>query len=252
MRDMTLRALIIDDENLARSRLRRLLEKYENIEVVGEARNGQEALELIKKTDPNVLFLDIKMPQLSGFEMLKKLGCSPHVIFTTAFNEYALQAFEENALDYLLKPINDEKLKRAVSKLIKMTQQGPSVPVDLKSFLESMERKKRTIKRFSVKVGDRFFLVPDSQISFFHSEDKYTFLNTEEKSYIIPFALKELEQKLDLDKFIRVHRKYIVNISNIVSIHRWFKGRLLLKMKGEKDIIVSQNYVDNFKEKIHL
>ena len=173
MRDMNIRALIIDDENLARSRLRRLLEKYESVEVVGEARNGQEALEIIKKTEPNVLFLDIKMPQLSGFEMLKKLDSSPHVIFTTAFDEYALQAFEENALDYLLKPINDEKLKRAVSKLIKMTQQGPSVPVDLKSFLESMERKKRTIKRFSVKVGDRFFLVPDSQISFFHSEDRY-------------------------------------------------------------------------------
>ena len=252
MSEIKIRALIIDDENLARSRLRRLLEKYENIEVVGEARNGQEALEIFEETEPNVLFLDIKMPRLSGFEMLKKLDSSPHVIFTTAFDEYALRAFEENALDYLLKPINDEKLKRAVSKLINIVQQGPSVPVDLKSLLESMERKKRTIKRFSVKVRDRFLLVPDSRINFFHSKDKYTFLNTEEKSYIIPFTLKELEKRLDLEKFIRVHRRYIVNIDNIVSIHRWFKGRLLLKIKGEKEIIVSQNYVDSFKKKIHL
>lgn len=249
---MKKRALIIDDENLARSRLRRLLEKNENIQVVGEAKNGREALEMIEKTEPYVLFLDIKMPGLSGFDMLKKLDRSPYIIFTTAYDEYALRAFEENAVDYLLKPINSEKLDRAVVKLMKMTSHDSSQSLDLKGLLDSIERKGQTVRRFSVKLGERFFLVQDTEIVFFHAENKYTFLNTAEKSYIIPFTLKELEAKLNPDKFIRVHRSYIVNIDRISSIHRWFKGRLLLKMKGGKEVIVSQKHADGFKNTIGL
>lgn len=249
---MKIRALIIDDEKLARSRLQRLLRDYTDIEIVGEAGNGEDALHLIEAEKPDVLFLDIKMPLVSGFELLEKLEESPFIIFTTAYDRYALQAFEENTVDYLLKPIAKEKLERAVSKLTKIIRQGSPAQIDLEKLVRSLEKKEKVIKRFSVKVGDRIHIVPDYQITFFHAKDKYTFLNTEEKSYITPFSLKELEGRLDPEIFQRVHRSYIVNLENIQSIHQWFGGRLLLKLKGGKEVIASQNYASEFKKKINL
>jgi two-component system LytT family response regulator len=249
---MPITAVIVDDEKLARSRLKRLLARYESIEIVGEARNGREALRLIEEHRPDVLFLDIKMPFLSGFEMLGKLETSPYIIFTTAYDRYALQAFEENTIDYLLKPISDEKLDRAIDKLTRIFQQGSPVHVDLEKLLKSIRSRENIMKRFSVKLGERIFIIPDHEIVYFHSEDKYTFLNTTEKNYIVPFTLKELEARLDPECFIRVHRGSIVNIVHIGSIHKWFGGRLLIKMKNGKEFTVSQNYVNDFKAKIHL
>jgi two-component system LytT family response regulator len=248
---MKIRTIIIEDEKLARSRLKRMLAKYENIEILGEAHNGQEGLELIEKIQPDLIFLDIKMPLLSGFEMLTKLEKSPSIVFTTAYDQYALQAFEENTVDYLLKPISNGKLERAISKVNKILQKGSQFPIDWERLLKTIKVKENIIKRFSVKVGERIFLIPDQEIQFFNAEDKYTFLNTAKDSYIIPFTLKELEDKLDQDLFSRVHRSFIVNIDQIASIHKWFGGKLQLKMKNGKEIIVSQNYVNDFKQKIH-
>ena len=247
-----IRALIIDDEKLARSRLRRLLAPFQEIKIVGEATNGEEGLALISETRPDVLFLDIQMPQLSGFEMLAKMEKSPYIIFTTAYDAFALQAFEEKTVDYLLKPISEDKLKRALSKLTPIMQKGDIDPPDLTKLLHSLTSKENILKRFSVKVGDRIFIIPDRDILFFHSEDKYTFLNTKDQSYIIPFTLKELEGRLDPECFIRIHRSFIVNLEQIGSIHKWFGGKLLLKMKNGKEMTVSQNYLGAFKEKIHL
>jgi two-component system LytT family response regulator len=248
---MKIRTIIIEDEKLARSRLKRMLAQYENIEILGEAQNGQEGIELIEKFQPDLIFLDIKMPLLSGFEMLTKLEKSPYIIFTTAYDQYALQAFEENTVDYLLKPISSEKLDRAISKINKIFVKGTQFPFDLAKLLQSIKSKTDVIKRFSVKVGDRIFLIADQDIHFFHAEDKYTFLNTTKDSYIIPFTLKELEEKLDQDLFCRVHRSFIINLEKIDSIHKWFGGKLQLRMKNGKEIVVSQNYVNGFKQKIH-
>ena len=248
---MKIRTIIIDDEKLARSRLKRMLTKYENIEILGEAQNGQEGLELIEKFQPDLIFLDIKMPLLSGFEMLMKLEKSPYIVFTTAYDQYALQAFEENTVDYLLKPISNEKLERAISKVNNILQKGSQLPFDLEKLLKAMKNKENIIKRFSVKVGDRIFLIADQDIHFFHAEDKYTFLNTARDNYIIPFTLKELEDKLDQDLFCRVHRSSIVNIEKIETIHKWFGGKLQIKMNNGKEVVVSQNYISNFKNKIH-
>lgn len=248
---MTIKTIIIDDEKLARSRLRRMLTRYHNIEILGEAKNGQEGLELIEKIQPDLIFLDIKMPLLSGFEMLTQLEKSPYIIFTTAYDQYALQAFEQDTVDYLLKPISNEKLDRAINKIKKIVQQGTQLPFDLEKLLKTIRSKEEIIKRFSVKLGDRIFLIADQKIQFFHAEDKYTFLNTAKDSYIIPFTLKELEEKIDQNLFCRVHRSFIVNIEKIESIHKWFGGKLQLKMKSGKEIIVSQNYVNAFKQKIH-
>lgn len=251
---MKIRAIIIEDERLARSRLNRLLKKYDCIEVVGEASNGREAIELMKKIHPDVLFLDIKMPVLSGFEMLEKLekSSSPYVIFTTAYDNYALRAFEENTVDYLLKPISEKKLERAVSKLIMFMQTGQTLSLDFKSLIDTIKKQHALIRRFSVSVGDRILIIPEDWIQFIRAEDKYTFIHTDDKNYIIPFTLKELEMRLDPEKFIRVHRGCIVNIGHIGSIHRWFGGRLLLKMKNKQEITVSLNYTAAFKHKINL
>lgn len=249
---MKIRALIIDDEKLACSRMQRLLRRYEEIEVVGEARDGREAADLIKAVHPDVLFLDIRMPRMSGFDLLQGVEESPYIIFTTAYDEYALKAFEENTLDYLLKPIDREKLDRAVSKLKKIFQQSRPLPVSVDKLVRSLEMKERIIKRFSVRLGERILIVPDSKIACFEARDKYTFLHTEDKDYIIPFTLKELEERLDPDIFQRVHKSCIVNIESISSIHKWFGGRLLVKIKGDKEVVVSQTYLGDFKKKLHL
>lgn len=249
---MSLRVMIIDDEKLARSRLRRLLARHSDVEVVGEAGDGAEAGEMIRKLRPDALFLDIKMPRVSGFDLLRNLEEVPYVVFTTAYDQFALQAFEENTVDYLLKPVTEEALDRALAKLDRIARkEGPSSS-GLARLLETLEKKERIIKRFSVKIGDKFLIVPDEKIAFFEARDKYTYLQAEERSYIIPFTLKDLEERADPDVFLRVHRSFIVNLENIASIHQWFGGRLLLKMRGGKEIMVSQSFAGEFRKRLQL
>jgi two-component system LytT family response regulator len=244
--------MIIDDEKLARSRLRRLLARHSDVEVVGEAGDGAEAGEMIRKLRPDALFLDIKMPRVSGFDLLRNLEEVPYVVFTTAYDQFALQAFEENTVDYLLKPVTEEALDRALAKLDRIARkEGPSSS-GLARLLETLEKKERIIKRFSVKIGDKFLIVPDEKIAFFEARDKYTYLQAEERSYIIPFTLKDLEERADPDVFLRVHRSFIVNLENIASIHQWFGGRLLLKMRGGKEIMVSQSFAGEFRKRLQL
>jgi two-component system, LytTR family, response regulator len=249
---MMIRALIIDDEKLARLRLRRMLSDHQEVEIAGEAKDGREALRLIHTLRPDVLFLDIRMPLLSGFELLRELKPSPIVVFTTAYDEYALKAFEENTVDYLLKPIDKDKLDRAVSKLLKIFHGGSPIRVDMEKLIRSLEQKERMIKRFSVKTGNRFLIVPEDRITYFEAEDKYTFLHTEDGEHIVSFTLRELETRLDPDKFLRVNRSCLVNLEAVSSIHAWFGGRLLLKIKGGKEVIISRMYTGDFKKKIHL
>jgi len=247
-----IRAVVVDDEKLARTRLKRMLSKYDNIQVVGEAENGTQALELVDDVEPDVLFLDIKMPSLSGFELLKRLRKSPHVIFTTAYDEYALQAFEENTVDYLLKPVSSETLDRAVRKLSSAVSGNSVAGIDLERILQAIKTRGRTMRRFAVKLGNQFLIVPDDEIYSFHAEGKYTFLDTAQRDFIIPFTMKELETRIDGAKFARVHRSHIVNIEHVGSIHQWFGGRLLLRMKNGKEVVVSRGYVKEFKQRINL
>ncbi len=249
---MKIRAIIVDDEKPARSRIKRLMSGFENLELAGEAGNGEEGLELIRNACPDVVFLDIKMPRLTGFEMLNRLEKTPYIVFVTAYDEFALKAFEENTVDYLLKPVSEEKFTRAVSKITNMISRKESNEIDYREIISAIERKRVMIQRFSVKLGSRIFLISAGDVYFFNSEDKQTFLNTKERDFIIPFTLKELEEKLDEGSFIRVHRAYIVNIDHVSSIHTWFGGRLMLKMKNDSEIIVSRNYTAEFKEKINL
>ncbi|MCP4547918.1 MAG: response regulator [bacterium] len=246
-----IRVLIIEDEKPARERLIRLLSAYDDVEVVGEAADGREGISRIRELEPDAIFLDIKMPRLTGFEMLDKLPGSPYIIFITAYDEHALRAFEENTVDYLLKPVAEEKLERAIVKLRQILA-GGAVATDLRRLRESMEGQERLLKRFSITVGREIVLVRADAVDYFHSEDKYTFLHIGEKDHIIPFTIKELAERLDTDTFLRVHRAYVVNLDNIDSVHRWFGGRMLIKTKSGHEVPVSRSFVAEFRKRINL
>ena len=247
-----IRAVIVDDEKPARMRLARLLRENDDVRVIGEASSGMEALEIIRREKPDLIFLDIRMPGLTGFDVLEKLGKSPYVVFTTAFDRYALRAFEENAVDYLLKPIGVEKLARAVDKMRRIMSSSGGYSGDIPALIEKLVREKVYLKRISVSSGDRIHIFPVESIHFFLAEDKYTFLAEKDGSHIVSFSLKELESKLDPECFIRVHRNCIVNLDKVASVHRWFGGRLLLKMKNGKEITVSRNHAPRFRERINF
>ncbi len=249
---MAISTLLVDDEKLARSRLRRLLSVYPDIQICAEAANGKEALDIILQIKPDLIFLDIRMPLLSGFEMLKELETQPHIIFTTAFNEYALQAFDENTIDYLLKPIAEEKLERAVIKARKLFAGQQITMPDMERILSAIAEKESRLSRFSSRIGDKVTLVSANSVWFFKAEDKYTFLHAAKDTCIVSFTLKELEQRLDPAQFVRVHRNAIINLSHIQSLEKWFGGKWKVFFDKGVEVVVSANYIGSLKERIGL
>ena len=242
---MKFHALVIDDEELARKRLKKLLSGYEGeIEVIGEAANGEEALEKIEKQKPDVIFLDIQMPGLTGFQVVRKLKDQPFIIFTTAYDQYALQAFEENSIDYLLKPIEAQRLETAIAKLRKISPDRDAFNESLKKLVEKLE--KPELKHIRIKVGDKILLIDIKDIVFFDSEEKYTSVYTPDQKYIIDDPLVELEKKLNPADFVRIHRSHIVNIHFIKEIHKWFGGKMKIKLKDARgtELTVSRSYVE--------
>ena len=241
-----MKALVIDDERLARKELIKLLSEHPEIEVIGEAANADEAMDLIEKLNPDLLFLDIQMPGKSGFELLEMLDTVPMVIFTTAFDEYALKAFEVSALDYLLKPIQPERLNETIAKLIK-AQSGQSS--------ESVENEGTRLKlndRVFVKDGDRCWFVILSNIRLFESDGNYIKVYFDTFKPMIHKSLNALDDKLDQRMFFRASRKHIINLSWLESIEPWFNGGLMVKLKGGEKVEVSRRQAAKFKEMMSL
>lgn len=227
-------AIIIDDETLGIKRLRRLLENHkESIEILAEANNAYEGLQLIEHHKPDLIFLDIEMPGMNGFEMLKKLSFLPKIIFTTAYDEYAIKAFEENSIDYLLKPIEVERLDKSIEKLKRMSVSDLTpLPLQLDKFMSDLKTKKE-VKSIPVKIGDKILLIKTDQISYLKAKDKYVFVVTDEnKEYLTDFTLSSLEEKLPAP-FLRVHRAYMINCDKIKEIHKGFNGSFTLVMKDK-------------------
>lgn len=239
--NLPLKTLLIDDEPLAISRLRRLLDKHrDTFDVVGDAANGAEGLALIEAHHPGIVFLDIEMPLLNGFEMLSRLTIMPMVVFATAFNQYAIRAFEENSVDYLLKPIEADRLTRTAQKiraLVERQDTGQSVvnPItdSVMRLLAQMQPKKE-IYSISVKTGDKIRLIPLSDIAYFEAEDKYVFLSTMDgQKFLTTYTLTTLTEKLP-DTFVRVSRSVMVNRHKIAEVHRHFDGKFMLAMTDKK------------------
>ncbi|WP_461104066.1 LytR/AlgR family response regulator transcription factor [Spirosoma koreense] len=238
---LPLKTLLVDDEPLAISRLRRLLDKHrDTFEVIGEASNGAEGLTLIEAQQPDVIFLDIEMPLLNGFEMLSKVTTVPMVIFATAFNQYAIRAFEENSVDYLLKPVEAERLARTAQKIRSLVERNDSAQAINNPMTESVMRllaqmqPKKEVYSISVKTGEKIILIPLSDIAYFEAEDKYVFLCTiDGQKYLTNYTLTILNEKLP-DTFVRVSRSVMVNRQKISEVHRHFDGKFILVMTDKK------------------
>ncbi|HOJ18352.1 MAG TPA: response regulator [Ignavibacteriaceae bacterium] len=239
-----MKALIVDDERLARTELRRLLNPFKEIAIVGEAINSDDAIKKIAELKPDLLFLDIQMPGKSGFELLENLDTVPKVIFTTAYDEYALKAFEYNALDYLLKPIEPKRLEEAIKRIIKSV----SEKVESEGHSESLKPE----DQFFVKDGDRCWFVKLMDVRLFESEGNYVRLYFNEYKPLILRTLNYLDERLDQKTFFRASRKHIVNLKWIEAIEPWLNGGLLVKLKGGQKVEVSRRQSVKFKEMLSL
>jgi len=242
-----MRAIIIDDERLARTELRKLLQDFPEVEVVDEAANADEAITKIDTLQPDLVFLDIQMPGKTGFDMLAELERAPHVIFTTAYDEYALKAYEVNALDYLLKPIEPKRLADAMQKLhIAETKENHILP---ENFNQSILTE---VDQVFVKDGERCWFVKLSDIRLFESVGNYAKVFFGANKPLILKSLNALEERLDQKTFFRANRKHIVNLRMIEKIEPYFNGGLLLELKGGEKIEVSRRQTVKFKEMMSL
>lgn len=238
-----MRALIVDDERLARKELTKLLEDHPSIEVVGEAMNADEAEKLIEELNPELLFLDIQMPGRTGFQLLESLDSVPLVVFTTAYDEFALKAFEVNALDYLLKPITSERLAEAVHKILDKERTRLGRGRDKRLGLED---------QVFVKDGERCWFVSLANIRLFESDGNYIKVYFDSNRPMIHKSLNALDEKLDERAFFRASRKHIVNLSWVEGIEPWFNGGLMVRLRGGDKVEVSRRQAAKFKDMMSL
>lgn len=244
-----MRAIIIDDERLARSELRKLLQDFPEVEVVDEASNAEEGVQKIESHNPDLIFLDIQMPGKTGFEMLQELDHAPSVVFTTAYDDYALKAFEVNALDYLLKPIEPKRLADAVEKVKKLYAEGHNSPTFNGTHSTSLLGEHDQV---FVKDGDRCWFVRLSEVRLFESVGNYAKVFFGNNKPLILKSLNALEERLDPKTFFRANRKHIVNLQAIEKVESYFNGGLLLELKGGEKIEVSRRQTVKFKEMMSL
>jgi two-component system LytT family response regulator len=229
----TWKTLIIDDEQLARQRLIRLLKAYDDFEIIGEAINGQDGFEKIEELKPELIFLDVEMPVFNGFELLAKLKHQPKVVFTTAYDQYAIKAFEEDSIDYLLKPVETERLEKTIKKLQQTALQPPAY-LPLEALMKQF-RVKKDIKTLTVKIGDKILLIKLDTIIHIEAEEKYVFLHTADgKKHLTDFTINSLEEKLP-EQFIRIHRGYIINSDHIKEIRKSFNGAFVFVMNNAEN-----------------
>jgi two-component system, LytTR family, response regulator len=253
---MNLRTVVVDDDEPARRRMRQLLQAHQEIVVVDEADSGTEAVRVLQTHRPDLVFLDIHLPDFDGFEVLRRIDGPPVVVFTTAFDQYALRAFEAASVDYLLKPIEKEMLARALGKLERFRTRGDQA---LKNQLQVLlthlgaprpAERPHLSKKMAVRVGERVLLIDLHEVTHFEARDKYVFLRTSAcKEYIVDKTIADLEQLLDPVKFIRVHRATIVNIDHIKEIQDWFGGkyRLVLRDQNATEVVVSKGMAGRLK-----
>ncbi len=213
-------SIIIDDEFLARKRLEKLLENNSFVKIIGEAKNGKEAIDLIRNKSPDLLFLDIQMPEMNGFEVLEKIDKNAHIIFTTAYDQYAIKAFEENAVDYLLKPFDIDRLNQAVDKVRKVVKSKRSVELEEKFalLLKTYQALDSSyLETFTIKEKGREIHVLADEVYYLKSEGNYISIKTDSRKYLLRQSMNQVESELNPSKFLRIHRSYIVNTNFIVK-----------------------------------
>jgi two-component system LytT family response regulator len=254
---LPLRVYLIDDERLALNRLSRLLRATDRTDIVGSTTDPRTGLAFLQQEQIDGLFLDIRMPELSAFELLSKLNVQPPVVFTTAFDMYALDAFEVNLVDYLVKPIDPAKLERSLDRLERLRISG--VTAELRMAVErtaaAFDSKIRPrVTRVASHVGDHIEFIDLCRITHFFAKEKLTYAATPDKNYLIEETINELEARLDPKKFFRTHRSTLLNIDSIHEIHHWFGRRLMVRLKppSRGEVIVARERVEALKRRLGL
>lgn len=233
-----MKVLIIDDELLAIQIIKEYLSEIPDMEVVGECNNGFDGLKAINEKNPDLIFLDIQMPKLTGFEMLELLDNPPLIIFTTAYEEFALKAFEKNAIDYLLKPFSKNRFLQALEKAQKNFSEKKEN--DYKPLLENINQNKDILNRIAVKESGKIFIIPVDDIYYIESADDYVVISTSNKEYVKHATMKFYESKLPKNYFVRIHRSTIININFIKEIQTYTKDTLSVIMKNDKSLKTSR------------
>lgn len=238
-----IRTLIVDDEKLARDRLTAFLKEVPGVAVVGQAKNGVEAVRLIESLDPDLVFLDVQMPGLDGFGVLQSISRSPKVIFATAFDEYAIKAFEVHAVDYLLKPISRARLEDSVRRVEGRLEKRNGDSVDLRELLSRLdERERRHLHHVPVHRGKQILIMPVDDVLWFEVEYRLVHAHVEGDRYMTNFTLKQLEERLDPEIFFRAHKSRLVNLEKVKAIVPWFGGRfkLVMRDRAESEVELSR------------
>ena len=251
-----LEAIIADDEEQLRVYLKsKLSDLWPELIISGEAGNGLEALELIETIRPAIAFLDIKMPGLTGIEVAQKISADCRVVFITAFDQYAIEAFENEAIDYLLKPVTDKRLQKTIERLKKQISAISKPPIDFSQTMDRLlaapkdNQPSGYLKWIKVRHAEEVRLIAIDDVCYFKAEDKYTVVKTREGESLIKKSIRQLTEELDPDQFWRIHRGTIINVSRIGKVSRSFAGRLIITLKDlPENLTVSRSYANLFKQ----
>jgi two-component system LytT family response regulator len=249
-----LRVYVVDDEPLAVKRLTRLLRQTHRVEIMGSTINPSEAVEFLSHQTVDAVFLDIQMPGMTGFELLQKLPTDPVVVFTTAFDRFALDAFEVNSVDYLVKPIELERLEKALTKLERLrgTPQALAETEQIRALARELTRK--FPERISSRIGGRVVFVELSKVTHFYAKEKLTYAATAAKDYAVDITIAELEEKLDPAVFVRIHRATLLNLHYVEEVSSWFSGGLIVRLKDGKrtELQIARDRVKDVKVRLEF
>jgi DNA-binding LytR/AlgR family response regulator len=249
------KAIIADDEEQLRIHLKsKLADLWPELIICAEAQNGIDALELIQSCRPAIAFLDIKMPGLSGIEVAQKIGANCRVVFITAFDQYAIEAFENEAVDYILKPVTDKRLEKTIERLKKQIPDiSPSNDFSrtMDRLLAALKDKQLTeyLRWIKVRRGEEVRLIPIEEVCYFKAEDKYTVVRTRDGESLIKKSIRQLSEELDPEQFWQIHRGTIISVCQVYKVSRSFAGRYIIKLKGlSETLTVSRSYAHLFKQ----
>lgn len=246
---MKITCLTIDDEQLARELLREYIGHIPDLTVIGEAATGKDAIEMIDNLKPDLIFLDVQMPGMTGFEVLDEIEHDPFVIFTTAYDQYAIKAFEKNAVDYLLKPLDQERFKLAIERAVtRMKLEQNNVGELLRSL--KTENKTSYDSHIFVQKSEKLLNLAVEEIMFLEASGDYTVLTTKSDQFVSSSGIGKLEEILNPETFIRVHRSTIININFLKEIERHFNGGMIVKMQTGKSFPVSRTYAKVIRKKV--
>ncbi len=223
--------MIIEDEQAARERMMSLIAECPDLTLLGICENGKEAIQKIDALKPQLIFLDIQLPDMNGLDVLRMITHQPKVIFTTAFDQYAVQAFDHNALDFLLKPFSRQRFSQAVQKIIQSYDQNRNITGQLRRMMQNWQEPRQFLTRIPAKVGDKIYILKTSDIVYFKSEEKIVTVHLQKEYFMVNYTLEELQNRLNPEIFFRIHRSTIVNLNYALSIQPLFGGTYVMKVK---------------------